>query len=233
MARLKNGPFGALIGKLGNLVGYVRLGQSLIRMKPHTKRKRSKKRTPAQKASSEAFTIVSKFVTPINSFVNIGFKLDIKGTAMVARNAAMSYNSAAVNGEYPNQQFDYTKAVVTAGKLLGPENPQVVLNEYNPVAVKCSLKFSWAVNPDWNYIRQRDQVMMLAFFPETGTANWCLSGARRSEGSDVLAIFPDFIDRVNTIKQTYVETYMAFIADDRESISGSIYTGRVNLTSGL
>jgi hypothetical protein len=230
MAKLKNGPFGPLVGKLGNLVGYIRLGQSLIRMRPHTKSKRSKKRTPAQKAASESFTIVSRFVTPVNEFINIGFKLDIIGTAMVARNAAMSHNSAAVTGEYPNQEFDYTKGIVSAGKLLGPENPVVELHEYDPVAVKAALKFSWDVDPGWSYTRGRDQVMMMAFYPETGDADFCLSGARRSEGSDILPIGPAFVSRGSIIRQTYVETYMAFIADDRESISMSVYTDRVILT---
>lgn len=229
MARLKNGPFDAIVGKLGNLVGYVRLGQALIRMKPHPKSKRNKKRTPAQKAASEAFAVVSRFVTPINRFINIGFKLDIVGTARVARNAAMSYNAPAVTGEYPDQVFDYTRAVVSAGKLAGPVNPLTSLEEYDPSAKKCALRFSWDVDPDWEYIRQRDQVMMLAFFPETGTANWCLSGARRSEGTDILALAINFDSRGSRIRHTYIETYMAFIADDRESISNSVYTGKIVL----
>lgn len=229
MARLKNGPFDAIIGKLGNLVGYVRLGQSLIRMKPHPKPKRNKKRTPAQKAASEAFAVVSRFVTPINRFINIGFKLDIVGTARVARNAAMSYNAPAVTGEYPDQVFDYTKGIVSAGKLMGPENPAAVLNEYDPATQTCSLKFSWEVDRDWSYTRGRDQVMMLAFFPETGKATWCLSGARRFEGSDVLPVGISFDNNFGRKKHNYIETYMAFIADDRESISNSVYTGKIIL----
>lgn len=142
----------------------------------------------------------------------------------------MSYNLAAVTGKYPNQEFDYTKGIVTAGKLMAPENALATLNEYNPVEMRSSLKFSWDIDPDQGYLRNRDQVMMLAFFPETGTMDFCLSGARRKEGSDILTISPAYASKGSTLKQTYVETYMAFIADDRESISKSVYTGRIFLT---
>lgn len=186
MAILKNGILGPVVGKLGNVVGYIRMGQALIRIQPRKKSKRNKHRTPAQKAASEAFAVVSRFVTPINEFINVGFKLDVAGTARVPRNAAMSYNLAAVTGEYPNQEFDYTKGIVTAGKLMAPENALASLNEYNPVEMRSSLKFSWDIDPDQGYLRNRDQVMMLAFFPETGVMDFCLSGARRKEGSDIL-----------------------------------------------
>lgn len=231
MAILKNGIFGPVVGKLGNVVGYIRMGQALVRAQPRKKSKKNKKRTPAQMAASSAFALVSGFVTPINQFINEGFKLDTAGTARVPRNAAMSYNMAAVTGQYPEQTFDYAKGIVTAGKLNAPENALAILSEYDPTEKRSSLQFSWAVDPTETFLRNRDQVMMLAFYPETRSANFCLSGARRNEGTDLLIIHPNYEHEGTKIKQTYVETYVAFIADNRESISKSVYTGRIFLTS--
>ncbi len=231
MARLKNGIFGPLVGRLGNIVGYVRLGKALARMRPVKKKKRDQKRSPAQKAASNAFAVVSSFVTPINEFINVGFKLDIIGTGRIPRNAAMSYNSVAVTGEYPDQKFDYTKGVVSAGKLLVPTNPRAELHEYNPVTRCASLKFSWDVNPNWESVRKRDQVMLLVYFPESRDISYTLSGARRVEGSDILPLSVEFRTGRSTVRETYAETYMAFISDNRESISNSVYTGRIILTS--
>lgn len=228
MARLKNGIAGPIVGKLGNHVGYIRLGEPVIRMKSAPT---NKKRTPAQKASTNAFSIVSKFVTPINQFINVSFKNYVAGTTQIPRNPAMSLNLSAVTGEYPDQHFDYSNAIVAAGGLPMVLNPTVELLLCDFVNKKAELKFSWV--PDSNNYgeRPRDQVMMLAFFPETGKASYCLSGSRRSEGSDVLPLGWTMKPDGSGFNETHVETYLAFIADDRMQVSDSIYTGRVNLIS--
>ena len=229
MARLKNGLSGPMVGKLGNHVGYVRLGQALVRMK--SSRTEKKKRTPAQKAASNAFSVVSKFITPINVFLNVSFKHYVVGTGQIPRNAGMSFNSAAVYGEYPDQQFDYSKGIVAVGNLPLAENPVAELFEYDEPNFKAVLKFNWDVNPLWEDCLKRDQVMLLAFFPETGHADWSLSGARRNEGADLLQINPKIGLKSGRFEAHFVETYMAFISDDRMNISNSIYCGRINLTA--
>lgn len=220
MARLKNGILGSLIGKLANTVGYERLGQSLVRMAPR-KTKKKKPRSDAQKAVNLRFKIVKSFIAGIGEFVNVGFRQDVAGTTKIPENGAVSYNiKHAVMGEYPDLALDYSKVLVCKGKLPGPVNAVVELDGN-------ILKFKWDVNPDWSNKLKRDQVMMLAYLPATDRANYWLSGARRSAGADELRAPIERLAQGQAVKDQFIETYIAFISDDRQSISDSVYLGRI------
>lgn len=220
MARLKNGILGPLIGKLANVVGYERLGQAVVRMEPR-KTKKKKPRSDAQKAVNLRFKIVKSFISSLNGFVNVGFRQDVAGTTKIPENGAVSYNfKHAVMGEYPDLSLDYSKVLVCKGKLPGPENAVVELEGD-------ILKFKWDVNPGWSNKLKRDQVMMLAYLPGNDRANYWLSGARRSAGADELEVPIQRQARGAAVKDEFIETYIAFISDDRQSISDSVYVGRV------
>nr|WP_068892606.1 DUF6266 family protein [Pedobacter panaciterrae] len=227
MARAKFGTFGPLVGKLGNTIWYLRLGQPVTRMVSHPS---TKPRSEKQIASSKAFSIVSSFVTPINSFLNMSMAQAIIKTQKVGRNEGMSLNlKSAVDGIYPNQELNYSKAIVGKGKLETATNPTADVVDNNPSLKIKQLKFSWEVNPAWGNTRRNDQVMMLAVMPEINKVNYVTSGARRQAGEDILEIYSfDTIHGVKTYA-TYAETYIVFISDDRKSVSNSIYTGRINL----
>lgn len=220
MAKLKNGILGPLIGKLANTVGYERLGQSLVRMAPR-KTKKKKPRSDAQKAVNLRFKIVKSFISEINDFVNVGFRKEVAGTTKIPENGAVSYNlKNAVTGEYPNLSLDYSKVLVCKGKLPGPLNAVVDLDGN-------ILKFKWDVNPNWSKKLKRDQVMMLAYLPATNSASYWLSGARRSAGADELEAPIQLEAQGQAVKDQFIETYIAFVSDDRQSISDSVYLGRI------
>lgn len=211
---------GSLIGKLANTVGYERLGQSLVRMAPR-KTKKKKPRSDAQKAVNLRFKIVKSFIAEIGEFVNVGFRQDVAGTTKIPENGAVSYNiKHAVMGEYPNLALDYSKVLVCKGKLPGPVNAAVELDGN-------ILKFKWDVNPDWSNKLKRDQVMMLAYLPATDRASYWLSGARRSAGADELQAPIERLAQGQAVKDQFIETYIAFVSDDRQSISDSVYLGRI------
>ncbi len=220
MAKLKNGILGPLIGKLANLVGYERLGQPVVRMVPRPTKKK-KPRSDGQKAVNLRFKIVKAFISRIGEFVNVGFRLDVAGTTKIPENGAVSYNlKHAVVGEYPDLAIDYSKVLVCRGKLPGPVNATVELDGD-------LLKFKWDVDPAWSKKLKRDQVMMLAYVPATDHASYWLSGARRAAGADELEAPRAFKARGVVVENQFIETYIAFISDDRQSISDSVYVGRV------
>lgn len=222
MARLTNGILGPLIGKLANVVGYIRLGAPVIRMQPK-KLKKKKARTEAQLAVNLKFKIVKSFLARINAFINTGFRMEVAGTTRIPENAAVSYNiKNAVVGEYPDLILDFSKVVISKGSLPAPSNPLVTL-EGN------FIKFKWDVDADWSYKLKRDQVMMLAYLPANKRAYYTLSSARRSIGEDLLEIRTVAVAKGGAKKDEVIETYIAFIADDRQSISDSVYAGRIIL----
>ncbi|ACU02668.1 hypothetical protein Phep_0444 [Pedobacter heparinus DSM 2366] len=224
MARLKFGPFGPLIGKLGNTVGYIRKGAAVLRMIPH---KSNKPRTVGQKTTTQAFGLAIKFIAKVNHFTNVGFKLAADGTTKTAQNVAVSYTMKhAIKGEYPNQEIDFTKVMVCKGMLEGPVNPVM---SYETAGDTIAIKFEWAVDPDADRNRKRDQVMMLAYLPDSKRAFYLDSGARRSAGVDVLEGKFNLVARGSDKKDHFVETYMAFISNDRTQISDSVYMGQIVL----
>lgn len=222
MAKLNYGILGPLIGKIANMVGYVRLGQPSIRIN-EKKSKKKKRRSDAQKAVNVRFAMAKAFVSDVEEFTNVGYKTDVEGTTRIPENGVTSQMlTAAFVGEYPNIKLDYSKVMVSKGKLPPPVNATVKL-EGN------ILKFTWAVDPACGYPLNRDQVMLLAYKPANRDANYLLSGARRNEGAEELKVSIRPGNQVAFPKDEFIETYIAFISDDRKRISNSVYVGRVSI----
>lgn len=222
MARLKFGILGPLIGKIADLVGYVRLGMPLLRTKPK-KTKKKKTRSDGQKAVNARFKLVKSFVSLIGEFIHVGYANDVAKTQRIPENGAVSYIlREAVTGEYPNLQIDYSKVLVSRGRLPKPRNPNVEL-EGN------ILRFTWEVDPKWGYPLNRDQVMLLAYLPANHSTDYVLSGARRKDGADELEVSIRRQGQPGFKKDDFIETYIAFISDDRKRISDSVYVGRVTI----
>ncbi len=222
MARMNFGILGPIIGKISNLVGYIRRGVPVVRTKPKKRRKKAK-RSIAQQAVNLRFLMVKRFVAVISEFINVGYHLDVADTPKIPENGAVSYLlKEAVTGVYPDYEMDFSKVLVSKGKLPPPLNPTVKLDGD-------TLKFSWDVNPKWGYKLNRDQVMLLAYLPANNTAEYLLSGARRNEGGEELKVYLNPETNRNNKKDEYIETYIAFISDDRKKISDSVYVGRVSV----
>ncbi|RZK79630.1 MAG: hypothetical protein EOO92_08970 [Pedobacter sp.] len=217
MARMKHGPYGPIVGKVGNTVGYIRLGQPIVRTVPSSP-KRKKKGTLAQQAARKRFSLVTGFIGRINRFTNISFKVKAQTqVGKTAQNMAMSANlKNIIVGEFPDYEIDYSKALVSEGGLSLPANAQVEL-------VGKQLKYTWDVNPYDNYTEKFSEVMMLAYFPGSKKVNFDLGGAKRYKGVDVLDI------HFRSDEDTFVEVYMSFVSADRESVSNSIYLKRMAL----
>lgn len=222
MASIKYGILGPIIGKISNLVTYIRYGVPVVRTKPKKKSKKAK-RSIAQQAVNLRFLMVKKFVAVIREFINVGYQFDVADTPRIPENGAVSYLlKEAVTGVYPDYEMDFSKVLVSKGKLPVPLNPTVKLDGD-------TLKFRWTVDPKWSYKLNRDQVMLLAYLPANNTAEYLLSGARRNEGSEELKVSLVPKTNSNANKDEYIETYIAFISDDRKRISDSVYVGRVSV----
>jgi len=221
MARLKSGPWGAIIGKLGNNIGYIRKGMAILRMRPAPS---TKKRSVGQKATTQRFQIVTKFIATMGDFINVGFDVAARKVSPTAQNLAVSYNiKHAIVGDYPNQEIDYTKVKVCEGVLPLPTSIDVVVEDNGPTV---KFMYSWGVDPNLANARKRDQVMMLVYLPEIKESRFLDSGARRSELHDVLEIYKNHGSVNRPIMVTYAEVYIAFVANDRNSITDSYYCGR-------
>lgn len=222
MAKLIEGFLGAFQGILGTGEGYIRKGVPMIRAK---KRKTKKKASKLQLAQRQKMKVVNDFVKTMTPFVATGFELIAQNETFTANNAAKSYQMLnALQGEYPNISINYSAAVLTKGTLPTPANPTTE-------AVESGVKFNWNFNPQLDNEHKRDQVMMLVHAPmleydpnkKKEKSIFSLSGARRKEGTDILELPVYF-------KNTELHLYIAMIADDRKSISDSVYVDTMTLT---
>ncbi len=216
---MKNGPYGPIVGKLGNTVGYIRLGQPVIRMIKHPA---TKPATPKQEAARARLRLVSGYIKTINYFTNISFKPFSRNfIGKTAQNMAISANlHSAVAGEYPDYVLDGSKLILSRGGMPLPEQCTVELAGEN-------LRFSWLGGEEIGFPYSTEQVMMLAYFPESGRSVYLAGGARRTAGEDFLALQAGFNDTGTA--ETYVEAYIAFVSNDRTAVSDSLYLGPVAL----
>jgi hypothetical protein len=221
MGRMKFGALGSFIGKVGALVGYMRKGEFIVRALPHPTNKPA---TEKQLISRKQFSMSMQFVKPINNFVSYSFHPETKGTTRIPQNAATSYfRKLAIQGDYPDFWTDFSKVMVSKGDLPVPLNASVELQGNK-------LTFKWEIDPLTNYERKHDQVMLMAYMPDSKHANFIVGGAKRTAKVDVLEIYPSGTsDQSGDIKDTIVETYIAFISNDRQRVSDSIYLGRLEI----
>lgn len=209
MAISKKGNDG-FIGKIGNTVVYLLNGKIVKRGIGFS----NKDPTDLQLASRQITGVVSQFMGPIKDFVNVGFEQEGKLAKKSAYNMASSFNrSYAITGDYPDQEIDFAKVLVSKGKMPLTDQVEVELTSDG-------LLFIWDTTLTDSGRKWSDQVMLMAYMPQLGEATYLINGARRTVGSDLLRL-PRFKEPV------VVETYISFITANHKCVSNSIYMGRV------
>ncbi|RZL49663.1 MAG: hypothetical protein EOP00_06585 [Pedobacter sp.] len=208
MATFKNGINGGFTGKVGSVIAYQLHGKWVMKGMPRLSAK-NKKGSASQKACRSAFTKMQTFLSPLIYFIRVGFNLESKLRQMTAHNVAKSYNM--LNAQESDGEIDCSKVRLTFGNLIGAENPLVKADDIG-------FNFTWINNANTKYIRELDQVMLVAYNPAHNEVFYLLSGARRKIEMETLAIPSHF-------KGHEFHTWISFISDDRESIAMSTYTG--------
>ncbi len=159
--------------------------------------------------------VVNAFLKPILPFIKLGFAFAVQGTDRNQHNEAVSYNKRfALQGEYPNIAMDYSKALLSKGDLPPALSPAI--NK-----LPNGIEFTWQVPADMDYADLCNRAMLLLYFPESKTAIFDLSGARRSE-------LRDFFPLASELLEQTIHAYIAFVGDDRLSVSDSVWVGSIN-----
>lgn len=209
MGKLVGGPFGMLHGRVGNLVAYVLNGENVMRQIGRS----TKPLTTARKANCEKMTVVNRFLQPALAYIQIGFRFEAAGTNRNAYNEAVSYNKMnALQGEYPNISMDYSKVLVSKGKLPVAKKPQIERTAEGVV-------FTWDTS-DIPVEQKNDRAMLLVSYPEMGEMSYHPSGARRVEGKDMIPVGWNY-------KDAHMEVYISFINPEGTQVSDSVYVGAI------
>lgn len=209
MGRLKKGIFGAVVGKIGNVVTYELNGQNVIRTIGENKTPPTAK----QLNNKLQMKLIMGFFEGMDVLIETGFNPKAHGTSMNFHNMAIYHNKPnALKGFYPDTAIDFSKIIISIGDLPQPVNPLVI-------RVETGLKFSWDVE-GLTWPGNTDQVMLLAYAPAIEKYQFINSGARRAEGQAVLELNEEMISQL-------LEVYISFVSDDRKSVADSLYLGQV------
>lgn len=210
MAKLPKGIFGPMIGKLGNLTGYMNGDTNVVR----TIGDAGPPSVP-QQGNLSKMSLISPLLVAVQSYVELGFKNTKKPkSGWTAYSQALSINLLnGTKGEHLKKEIAYEHLSFSAGDLPQPKNTKVKITGN-------ILEFTWDADMQTDGVDKSDQVMLIAYFPDTIQAITLLSGARRTEEKQLLEL-PSFTGR------TVIETYLSFINDDRTEASKSVYAGQV------
>lgn len=155
MGKIPDGIFGGFSGRVGRVVGYNWRGEDMLRKAP---RKRSKdSATDAQLAQREKFALVMKFLTPIQDVVGLYFSNKHKSRSRF--NLATGYNLIHAVIDVPGGGFalDYTKVLISKGRLRGMEGGTVVAQ---PARV---LELNWIDNSGQGSAADDDLVVAVVY----------------------------------------------------------------------
>lgn len=203
MAKYLQGIMGAFIGKIGPVIGTSRNGV------PYMKGKGNPRTAPVgekEAANRNRFSTGHAWLKPLLPLLRVGFNGYSRTT--YGYNAAKSYNfkHAIAHGQIIPAQVK-----VSLGDLPLPENLTTTLEE------GFKFHFSW----DTQYAEpasRKDQIMVLAYHPESKTAIYEIHGPFRLTGNHIFGLPREFQGKK-------IHVYAAFVAADRSRQSDSVYLG--------
>lgn len=178
-------------------------------------KKSDKPRTPAQLSVCMDTAIIGAFSKSIKEFIKAGFAVQAKKEKINQHNSMVrNMRATALTGVYPERKIDFTKLLVSKGEMPAPTAVTLTVNEFG-------FLFTWDPETNIKAVHYSDQIMLLAYFPEINYSASQIAGAQRYIGKDLLPL--------SGVKHGYVaEVYISFIANDRSSVSNSVYLGQLN-----
>jgi len=208
MATNEQGILGGFSGKVGTVIGGNWKGIDFMRSNPG---KIANPRTSAQQDQRARMATIIQFLSPLKTFLREGFKK--QATKMSAFNAATAYNLAhAIMGTYPDYEIDYSKVMVSQGKLPGAINPEVS----SPASGQ--VKFSWQNNSSDHMALKDDKAVLVVYNIEKQLVVTIFEGNLRSAESQTITLPANF-------SGDEVQCYIAFQNASQTMISDSGYAG--------
>ena len=205
MGRLLGGVNGQIQGKVGTMIGSSRNGVPYVKG-PY--KNRTQTVSEKELLNRKKFATAQAWLSPILDFVRVGFRgYSQRSQGFIAAKSWLLKNS--FTGQEEDLRIDPALVKVSSGDLPNPENIAVEFTETG------NLKFTW--NPVYVDLRDKDQIMMLAYDIEKANVIFNTTGQLRSTGFDIL-------DMQQSRDRIY-HVYAAFNAADRSRQSDSVYLG--------
>jgi len=207
MGILPRGILGGFSGLVGTVVGSRWRDRDTIRAKPMFKKSRTA--TESQEIVRLKFSVVSKILTSMSALISIAFS---ERDGKPSHNSALKYTlDNAMIGEYPDFAIDFTKFLVSSGKL-----PLTIVQP--ALAEGQSIRFQWNPQVHSNLLPD-DRAILVAYHAPTNRTYYTIGSNIRSEGTSLLEL--------GGLSGAEVETWLGFISRDGKRVANSTYTGKV------
>jgi hypothetical protein len=211
MGKMNNGILDDFSGTIGKVVGSKWRGVPYMRAK-------SKKRTgapsDAQLEQQAKFAVAGKFAQSMNDLLTLGFK--DQAIRMTGKNYGQSIiQRDAIIGTYPDFQIDYSKVLLSQGKLPRVKKP-VTAPEANGI-----LKFSWTNDAGKRLAKANDQAILIAYCPEEDEAEYAF-GPARDAGTGTLDL--------SEFSGKKVHAWLSFMSANGKLLANSVYCGEVTIS---
>jgi hypothetical protein len=209
MARVTEGLFQGVHGKLGNVV-FKRVNGKTFLCKSPVFRKR--KPTERERITRMKFAFMIQFMKPLMFLIRRTYKHPVGGKS--GFNLAFSHNyHQMMTGECPPFQVNYPKIILSRGSLLLPE--MILAASLLPGTIS----FIWTCD---NLFYQNNIKAFIAIYcEELDVWKFDVDNANLTDSMHTMEL-PDF-------KGKPVHTYIGFISANGNKVSDSHYTGMVNI----
>ncbi|MDD3004539.1 DUF6266 family protein [Flavobacterium sp.] len=210
MGRYNKGILGAFSGSVGPVVGINYRGADVLRSKPKTS---AKPPTAKQLAQREKFAFAMQFLNPAKELLNTYYGLP-DGTKS-RYNMAVSYHLTEALF-YADKIFEiaFDKVMYAKGTLLPAENLQASRVTDN------TLLLTWTDNSQQADCKPNDQLMVVAYEPESKSYAFFMKAATRAAAETVLQLPASWNGKL-------VHLYGFMAAENGKSNSSSLYLGTV------
>ena len=219
MGKIKQGVFGGVLGKIGNLVGATWRGISYMRIKPLSVQN---PRTLKQLTQRLKFLTAVKFLRPFRELLKIGYKaFAIRMTSM---NAALSFVLRnAIEGEYPDFGIDFAAVKVTRGTLRPATSASCDSLAANVVMVE------WEDQSDLQFADPNDQPMVVVYCPELDDTQYRIGGSSRKDCIATIELPAIYSGNTVHVWLSFVTLATLVSGSASSSISDSVYAGSVEV----
>ena len=209
---MQKGPLGGFTGRIGDVIGYIVNGVQYVRNAP---KKRTRSVTPAQIIQRKRFSLMTKFLAPLTSFMNEVHKYHFYRKTGYSKLFSLNYREA-LTGQYPDFAIDYRRIRLTTGSLSGPVQMHVYCSG------RGVLNFNWKDNSCDERDSSPFDLLYLAFYDEDKKI-WEIRKNIALREDIFLTIHLD------DHRGNLLQIYGGFISADNRRVSNSHYLGMINV----
>lgn len=209
MAKFQHGII--FTGKLGPLVGASWRGINYVRTAP---KKSHKRPTPEQAAHRQRLALTTKIILGMIEAIDIGYRIEAKQQSPFNMGISMMFQNKVVTGQDAELKADYSKMIISVGKLGMIANPVIRQSGSDIV-------FNWEYG-DQMRARRHDLVVLTAYCEELDECEISVGPAFRESFTASLP--------VRSWAGKLVHTWLFFISADQKQISNSQYAGELLLS---